>query len=162
MKSVISTNALWPSDDDGKRGKSGTLTLLLTFAVPALLVIALMFLVIKFQGNIETGVSNLALLLPLGYAFAAGMVASVNPCGVLMLSSYAFYQVRTEGTDASPARRASRAVLISIIVTIGFVVIFGVVGGIVSAGGQWLIAAFPYAGLAIGIGMMVLVGHLSC
>lgn len=156
MKSVISTNALWPSDDDGKRGKSGTLTLLLTFAVPALLVIALMFLVIKFQGNIETGVSNLALLLPLGYAFAAGMVASVNPCGVLMLSSYAFYQVRTEGTDASPARRASRAVLISIIVTIGFVVIFGVVGGIVSAGGQWLIAAFPYAGLAIGIGMMVL------
>jgi cytochrome c biogenesis protein CcdA len=32
--------------------------------------------------------ANLTELLPVGYAFAAGMVASVNPCGFFMLPSY--------------------------------------------------------------------------
>jgi cytochrome c-type biogenesis protein len=155
MKNIVSTKAVWPSDG-GKQQKSGTLTLLLTFALPAMLVIAIMLLVISFQGNIETGVAQLALLLPLGYAFAAGMVSSVNPCGVLMLSSYAFYQVRPEGSEASPAKRALRAVRITAVVTIGFLVVFGIVGAIITVGGQWLISVFPVAGLAIGIGMIVL------
>ena len=58
MKNIISTKAVWPSDD-GKQPISGTLTLLVTFALPALLVIAIMLLVISFQGNIETGVAQL-------------------------------------------------------------------------------------------------------
>lgn len=155
MKDFISTKAVWPPDD-GTQGKATPLTPLLTFGVAVLLVAVLLIIVVRFQGNIETGVSNLALVLPLGYAFAAGMVASVNPCGVLMLTSYAFYQVRTEGADVSPARRAWRALSVSVLVTTGFVVIFGVVGGIIGAGGQWLIEVFPYAGLAIGAGMMAL------
>jgi cytochrome c biogenesis protein CcdA len=160
MKGVISTKALWPSDSDGEQAKGAALTMVLTFAVPALLVVGLMFLLITFQGNIETGISNLALLLPLGYGFAAGMVASVNPCGVLMLSSYAFYQVRSEERPSSASRRALRAIWVSAVITLIFVVIFGAVGGTVSAGGQWLTSVFPLAGLAIGIGMILLGGFL--
>ena len=33
-------------------------------------------------------VSNIANLIPLGYAFGAGMVSSVNPCGFAMLPAY--------------------------------------------------------------------------
>jgi cytochrome c biogenesis protein CcdA len=124
-----------------------------TFAVPGLLVIGLLFLIVSLRSGIETGVSNLTRLLPLGFAVAAGMVASVNPCGVLMLPSYALYQVGAPGTNESTGRRVARAVLVSAAATVGFVVIFAVVGAIITAGGRWLTRVFPFAGLLVGLAM---------
>ncbi len=135
------------------------LVLAATFVIPAVLVVGLLFLLISFQGGIETTVANLALLLPVGYAFAAGMVASVNPCGVLLLPSYALYQLGTEKADfdAVPAaRRALKALLIGGTATAGFIAIFAIAGSILAAGGQWLISTFPFTGLAIGGAMVVL------
>jgi cytochrome c biogenesis protein CcdA len=153
LKGLISTDAYYPEDSKSKEAQ-GALAGILSFAVPGVIVVGMLYVLIVFQGNIETGASDLALLLPLGYAFAAGMVASVNPCGVLMLSTYAFYQVRSEGADASASKRVSRSLLVTVLVTLGFVVIFGVVGGIITAGGQWLTDVFPYAGLLIGVAML--------
>jgi cytochrome c biogenesis protein CcdA len=155
MKDIISTKAVWPSDDK-ESGKRSRWVLIATFAVPAVLVIGALSLLVSFQGGIEAAVANLALLLPVGYAFAAGMVASVNPCGVLMLSSYVFHQFRGEGESSSAAGRLLRGVLVAATITAGFVTIFALVGGVVTAGGQWLVAVFPYAGLLIGVGMAVL------
>lgn len=164
MRDLISTKAVWPPDDEGKKGDGSRVVLAATFGIPALLVVGLLLLLVSFQGGIETAVANLALLLPVGYAFAAGMVASVNPCGIMMLSSYAFYQVRSEGPTASTGRRAVWGLLIAVVVTLGFVVIFAAVGAIIAAGGQWLVRAFPYAGLVlgaamIGVGVWLLVTH---
>jgi cytochrome c-type biogenesis protein len=164
MRDLISTKGVWPSDADGKKTDGSRVVLAATFGIPALLVVGLLLLLISFQGGIETAVANLALLLPVGYAFAAGMVASVNPCGIMMLSSYAFYQVRSEGPTASAGRRAVWGLLIAVVVTLGFVVIFGAVGAIIAAGGQWLVRGFPYAGLIlgaamIGVGVWLLVTH---
>ena len=51
---------------------------------------------------VQGGMSTLASLLPLGYAFGAGMVATVNPCGVLLLPSLvAFYLGHGEGSELS-------------------------------------------------------------
>ncbi len=136
------------------------LVLAATFIIPAVLVVGLLFLLISFQGGIETTVANLALLLPVGYAFAAGMVASVNPCGVLLLPSYALYQLGTEEADfdQSPAaKRALKALLIGGMATAGFIAIFAIVGSFLAAGGRWLINVFPYAGLVIG-GVMIVLG----
>ncbi|MDP3063594.1 MAG: hypothetical protein Q8O40_10375 [Chloroflexota bacterium] len=36
----------------------------------------------------EGFVNNLAALVPLGFAFGAGMVATVNPCGFALLPAY--------------------------------------------------------------------------
>ena len=50
--------------------------------------------------GLEGGVTEVASLLPFGYAFAAGMVATVNPCGVLLLPSLvAYYLGKTGATD---------------------------------------------------------------
>jgi len=136
------------------------LVLAATFVIPAVLVVGLLFLLISFQGGIETTVANLALVLPVGYAFAAGMVASVNPCGVLLLPSYALYQLGTEEADFDevPAiKRALKALLIGGTATAGFIAIFAIAGSILAAGGRWLISVFPYAGLAIG-GVMIVLG----
>jgi cytochrome c biogenesis protein CcdA len=82
------------------------------------------------------------------------MVASVNPCGILMLPSYVLYQLKGEEGGASAARRAWRGFVIAVMVTAGFVVVFGLVGSIISLGGRWLVSAFPYLGLLVGIGMV--------
>jgi cytochrome c biogenesis protein CcdA len=140
--------------DSKKSKRKNQLLLAATFGVPAVVVIGLLFLLISFRGGIEAGVANLALLLPLGWAFAAGMVASVNPCGILMLPTYVFHQLGKEEASSSAASRALRALLVAAVVTLGFIVIFGVTGSLIAAGGQPLVAAFPFAGLAVGAGMM--------
>jgi cytochrome c-type biogenesis protein len=139
-----------------KRRRAGWrwLALAATFAIPAALVVGLLFLLVSFRGGIEAGVANLALLLPVGYAFAAGMVASVNPCGALMLPNYVFFQLRTEGASSSAARRALRALLIAAVVTAGFILIFAAVGIVIAAGGRWLVTVFPYVGIVLGAGMV--------
>ena len=160
MAKLVSTKSASPLQiDEGKKTES-RLTLAATFGIPALLVVGLLFVLLSFRGGIEAGVANLALLLPVGYAFAAGMVASVNPCGVLMLPSYIFYQLNTEGASPSPARgaqgvrRAFKALAIASVVTAGFIIIFFSAGLIITAGGQWLVTSFPYVGVILGVAMV--------
>jgi len=156
MKKLVSTKSATPLEIDGARKKESWLTLAATFGIPALLVIGLLFVLVSFRGGIEAGVGNLALLLPVGYAFAAGMVASVNPCGVLMLPNYVLFQLRTDGADESTARRALRALLIAAVVTAGFILVFAAAGIVITAGGQWLVTSFPYFGILLGVGMAAL------
>ena len=129
---------------------------LLTLGLPIAAVVAALALLIRFQGGIEAGVANFSLWLPLGYAFAAGMVASVNPCGVLMLPAYISYHIAAEGAgeEKQPAaRKVGRAILLSLIITLAFILIFAASGAIISAGGQWLVDVFPWAGALIGLAM---------
>lgn len=156
MKRVISTEAVWPSKSDNGRTKGNRWVRIATFVVPAALVVGLLFLLTSFRGGIENSIADLARLLPVGYAFAAGMVASVNPCGIILLTSYAFYQMRGEGTSSTVARRVFWGLIISVVITTGFVLIFALVGGAIVAGGQWLVRIFPYANLVIGVGMTAL------
>jgi cytochrome c-type biogenesis protein len=139
-----------------KDRKRSRLSFVATFAIPALVVVGLLFLLVSLQGGLETGVSNLARLLPIGFAVAAGMVATVNPCGILMLPSYALYQIGSAEAGSSTARRVLRATLISAVATLAFVSVFAVVGAIITAGGRQLTRVFPFAGLLIGIGMAAL------
>ncbi len=144
------------------RGK----TALLTFGVPALLVLLLLAVVILLRGGAEGMMARLAGVLPVSYAFAAGMVASVNPCGILMLPTYAVYHLGT-GDDSERKhvlRRFLQAVRVALVVTAGFTTIFTMVGAVVAAGGQWLATVFPFAGLLIGaamagFGIWLLLGH---
>jgi cytochrome c biogenesis protein CcdA len=137
-----------------ERKEADGLTLAAALAVPTILVVGLLLLLISVRSSLEEAVSNLASLLPVGYAFAAGMVASVNPCGALMLPSYVFFQLGTEETRTSVIERLLKGLRIAIATTAGFTVIFGVVGLAVSAGGRWLTDFFPYAGLIIGLAML--------
>jgi cytochrome c biogenesis protein CcdA len=156
MEEDMDGNTSLRSKLDTKRTESGGLAVVTSFAIPAVLVTLLLILLVSFRGGIENSVASLARLLPVGYAFAAGMVASVNPCGILMLSTYVFYQLRDEGATPSTARQVFRSLVITAAVTLGFVAIFAIVGGAIAIGGQWLVSIFPYAGLAIGIAMAIL------
>lgn len=128
----------------------------LTFGLPAALVVVLLFVLIAFQNSIEGAMANLARLLPVGYAFAAGMVASVNPCGVLMLPSYMLYHLGARDEATSTAQRVLKSLGIAALATLSFTIVFAIVGSVIAAGGQWLVGLFPFAGAAIGAGMVAL------
>jgi len=99
--------------------------------------------------------------LPLAYAFGAGMIASINPCGFLMLPSYAGFYLGTGDGGGNPdalsaVERGGRALLLGVIVTAGFIAVFGTVGLIVVGGGRWVVDLFPWSGLFIGSGLVLL------
>lgn len=108
---------------------------------------------------IETLVANLASLLPFGYAFGAGMVTTVSPCGAAMLPAYVslYLGAREEGFWAkSSLQRSARALAISGVVTLGFVSFFGVMGALISLGGQFLITFIPWVVILIGVILLLL------
>ena len=130
--------------------------LALGILIPMLVVVGLLFLLVSYRGGIEAGIANLAQLLPFGYAFGAGMVASVNPCGVLLLPSFAFAQIQESDAGEKRSRQIWKSLARAGLVTLGFVIIFLVVGLLLSAGGRWLADAFKFLGLLVGVAMVVL------
>lgn len=92
----------------------------------------------------------------LSLAFAAGMVAPVNPCGFALLPAWI---ARTLG-DASGSPhpvRLLRALQAGAALTIGFAGTLVVAGLVVSAGARGLIQAAPGLGLGLGA-LLVLLG----
>jgi cytochrome c-type biogenesis protein len=149
------------------QARGSRVAVLASFFVPAIFVVGFLFLLISLRNGAAAAMANLTALLPVGYAFAAGMVASVNPCGFFMLPSYISYHLGTEeaGFYESPAAfRLLKALLLGGVATAGFVVLFAAIGAIIASGGRWLITVFPYAGVAIGVvmiglGLWLLVTH---
>ncbi len=139
----------------------------LTFILPVGLVALLLALLSTVRSGAEAAVANFAGLLPFGWAFAAGTVASVNPCGFFMLPAYLSYQlgVKDTGFQASSAfRKTLRAVSLGMVATAGFLLVMALIGVITAVGSQRLIKVFPYTGVTIGValaglGIWMLVTH---
>jgi cytochrome c biogenesis protein CcdA len=107
--------------------------------------------------SVEGGVSSFASLLPFGYAYGAGMVAAVNPCGILLMPSLvAYYLGGEEGVELPWWERGSKAVLFGAMATLGFVILFALVGLAFAASGHALGSYFPIGGLSIGVLLTIL------
>jgi cytochrome c-type biogenesis protein len=99
-------------------------------------------------------------LFPLGFAFSAGMVSSVNPCGFAMLPAYLGLYLgdsNNAGDERGLPSRLQRAVVVGSTVTAGFVVMFAIVGIPIGLGARSIVGLFPWIGLAIGV-LLTLVG----
>lgn len=106
--------------------------------------------------------ANLGTSLPFGYAFAVGMVSTVNPCGFAMLPAYlGLYLGTRDGPpgagDAGVVELAAKAILVTLVITAGFVVLFGGAGLAISAGGRFIIDTTPWIALGVGV-ILVLLG----
>lgn len=117
----------------------------------------------EIQTTISQWLSEIATFLPFGYAFGAGMVSAVNPCGFFMLPVYMSLYLGAEKGDfahSSLGRRVLKAAWISLIVTLGFSVIFGLVGAVVSAGGIFLMGIMPWMAVVISCVLVLLGGWM--
>lgn len=103
--------------------------------------------------------------MKLSYAFATGMVATLNPCGFVLLPTYLMYFL---GVSNSPGgqRRASigRALSVSAAVSGGFMVVFVIAGAISRFFSSWILDNAKYATaliavVFIGLGVAMLFGY---
>jgi cytochrome c biogenesis protein CcdA len=94
---------------------------------------------------------------PLALALASGMVAAVNPCGFAMLPAYVTFFLGHEG-DRVPSRGESvaRAIPVALAVSLGFVVVFGVVGIALRPFASPVQEYAPWATIVIGLGLALL------
>lgn len=122
--------------------------------------------VLGVQSTSTTWVSNIGDLLPFGFAFVAGMVAAVNPCGFVMLPAYLTIYLRDasdvddEGGVAGTVKRGSKAIYVSLAMGLGFVALFGTAGLLVSASQELVKEALPWIGFVLGIFMALLGAYI--
>jgi cytochrome c-type biogenesis protein len=96
---------------------------------------------------------------PLAFAFASGLVASVNPCGFPLLPAYLSYFV---GADADAAdegdtgRSLARALAVSAMVALGFLAVFGAAGAFFAHVSSSVLDWTPWVTVVIGVILAVL------
>lgn len=97
---------------------------------------------------------------PFALALATGMAATVNPCGFALLPAYLSAFVGLDAGDGAPAGSRSRAVLraikVSVVLTAGFVTVFGLFGLIVSPLSIRFEERLPWVTIVIGLCLVVL------
>jgi cytochrome c-type biogenesis protein len=116
----------------------------------------------------------LGTVAPLGYALVAGMVASVNPCGFVLLPTYLAYYLGDRHDEAgaggepsgrrdaaSPGYRTGRALAVSATMTASFVLLFGLAGLIATVAASGLASSLPWLGTAIGVALIALAGLVA-
>ncbi len=94
----------------------------------------------------------------LGLAFLQGMVASINPCGFVLLPTYLLFFLGVQAAEQVADQRASmrRALVVGSAVAAGFVAVFLVVGVITETIDTWLLSNAKYATVVIGVAFVVL------
>lgn len=104
---------------------------------------------------------------PLLYAFTAGAVATINPCGFALLPAYISYHLGAAAQPFAAAPlpvRLARGVALGMVATAGCVALFASLGAVFSLGGRAIVGLVPWATLLvgaalIGLGLAVLAGH---
>jgi len=107
------------------------------------------------SGRSSSFLADLGFLAPLGFAFAAGLVSAVNPCGFAMLPAYLglYLGSKDESMDGPHlAGHLGRAFVVGGAVTAGFVLLFGVTGAVIGLGARTIVGdVIPWFGLAVGV-----------
>src|SRR5579883_802561 len=103
----------------------------------------------------EGVVQRLAGVLPVGYAFVAGMLAAVNPCGVAMLPGYLALYLREGQGQRKPG--LGRVLAVSGSLTASFLLLFGMIGLLLAVLGGAIARWLPVLSLLIGL-LLVLMG----
>ncbi len=97
--------------------------------------------------------------IPFAFAFTAGLVATLNPCGFAMLPAYLSYFMGLDDADAgsgsgSTAASGLKALRVGGIVSLGFLTVFGLAGALITLGVQAIVGAMPFIAMAVGVGVV--------
>lgn len=92
---------------------------------------------------------------PLALAFAAGMVASFNPCGFSLLPAYLTMFMVGDRASERLDRRVVRALAVSCAVSVGFTLVFATAGLILNQIASSVRQQLPWVTVAIGALLMV-------
>ena len=106
------------------------------------------------------------LFLPLGFAFGAGMASAINPCGFPMIPAYMAMYLGSDGVTSEGCTSMSqliRALYVGVMVTVGFCLLFGVAGVLLTLGTRVLVLeVIPFLGVSIGAFLIFLGLWMIC
>jgi cytochrome c biogenesis protein CcdA len=92
-----------------------------------------------------------------GLAFAAGLVAALNPCGFAMLPAYLLLVVRGQPHEGSGERTAvGRALAATVGMALGFMAVFGSFGALTISAASTVQRYLPYGTVVIGVVLIAL------
>jgi len=89
-------------------------------------------------------------------SFGSGLLAAVNPCGFVLLPTYLMYFLGVSGRPGTQRATVRRALLVSAALSVGFMTVFVIVGGISRLFTDWLNQNAKYVALLIGIALVIL------
>ena len=91
----------------------------------------------------------------LAFAFMAGAVTTVNPCGFALLPAYLARRLAGDiSAEPNAANAVGRAIGVGAVTTGGFVLVFGAAAAALSLGAFWLMRGMPVVGFAIGLALI--------
>ena len=92
--------------------------------------------------------------IPFAFAFTAGLVATLNPCGFAMLPAYLSYFMGLDDGESASGSNALRAVHVGAVVSAGFLLVFGLAGILITLGVRAVVDALPWIAMLVGIGVI--------
>lgn len=92
--------------------------------------------------------------MPLGLAFVAGGLATVNPCGFSLLPALLSFYIGGDG-DRATGSTVLDALRVGAAVAVGVMGVFLVVGVPITLGASQVVRAVPWAGVATGAVLLV-------
>lgn len=93
----------------------------------------------------------------IGLAFAAGLVAALNPCGFAMLPAYLLLVVRGQQSGEERGLASlGRALVATVGMALGFLTVFGLFGALTISAATTVQRYLPYATVLIGIVLVAL------
>ena len=93
--------------------------------------------------------------LPFAFAFTAGLVATLNPCGFAMLPAYlSYFMGLDDDVEVAAGSGALRAVRVGAVVSAGFLLVFGVAGILITLGVRAVVDALPWIAMVVGLGVI--------
>ncbi len=93
----------------------------------------------------------------IGLAFAAGLVAALNPCGFAMLPAYLLLVVRGQQSgDRRGLAPLGRALAATVGMALGFLTVFGLFGALTISAAATVQRYLPYGTVAIGVVLVAL------
>ncbi len=90
-------------------------------------------------------------------AFTAGMVALLNPCGFALLPAYLGYFLgMSEGKTETRLQALSRSQLVGAAMSLGFLVVFGIIGIVFSGLSSQIAPILPWFSILVGVALVIL------
>lgn len=92
----------------------------------------------------------------IGLAFAAGLVAALNPCGFALLPAYLLLVVRGTAERSGPLGAVGRALAATFGMALGFLTVFGLFGALTISAASTVQRYLPYVTVLIGVVLVAL------
>jgi cytochrome c biogenesis protein CcdA len=92
----------------------------------------------------------------LSLSYIRGLLASVNPCGFVLLPTYLMYFLGVSGSGDAQRAPMRRALTVGAAVSVGFMAVFVAIGAVSEFFTDWLLANAKYATALIGAAFVAL------